>query len=131
MSRERFDQIGRKIVIASIEVHRELGPGLLESVYEHCLSHELEKQDLYVDRQVHLPLMYKGEEVGKYFVLDMLVENSIILELKAVEMLLPVDEVQLVTYLKLADKRLGYLLNFNVPLLKEGIKRKVHLLPSF
>jgi len=126
MNRENLNQIADKIIGAAIEVHRELGPGLLESVYEHCLMAELKKRGLHVQSQVKLPVIYKGEKLQKDFFIDILVENEIVIELKCVEKVLPVHQVQLVTYLKLADKRLGYLLNFNVPLLKNGIYRKVN-----
>lgn len=126
ISKIEFEEIGKKIVHASYEVHKELGPGLLESVYEICLIDELRNLNLKVERQVKLPVTFKGKTLAKDFIIDLLVEDSIIIELKAVEILLPVHEVQLVTYMKLSDKRLGYLINFNVPLIKQGIKRKVN-----
>lgn len=125
-SKFEYEQIGEEIVHAAFEVHRELGPGLLESVYEACLFEELRSQNLKVERQVMLPVIFKGKVLDKQFCIDLLVENAVIIELKAVEALLPVHEVQLVTYLKLADMKLGYLINFNVPLIKQGIKRKVN-----
>lgn len=124
--KERYEQIGKHILDASIEVHRELGPGLLESVYEICLCEELRNRNLEVKNQVELPVFYKGQKLDKFFKIDILVENLIIIELKSCELLHKVDEVQLVTYLKLTDMRLGYLINFNVALLKEGIRRKVN-----
>ncbi|WP_421917918.1 GxxExxY protein [Marinifilum sp.] len=126
ISKNRYEEIGRKVVQASYEVHKELGPGLLESVYEICLVEELQNLNLKVERQVKLPVNFKGKVLEKEFIIDLLVEDCIIIELKAVEVLLPVHEVQLVTYMKLADIRLGFLINFNVPLLKQGIKRKVN-----
>ena len=111
---------------AAIEVHRELGAGLLESAYEFCLKAELERQGLDVETQVDLPLFYKGEPTGKFYRIYMIVENKIIVELKAVENLLPIHEVQLVTYLKLTNKAIGLLINFNVPVLKDGVKRKIN-----
>ncbi len=126
MKRENLNQIADLIIGAAIEVHRELGPGLLESVYEYCLISELKKRGLSVQNQVKLPVFYKGEQLQKDFYIDILVENEIVIELKCVEVVLPVHQVQLVTYLRLADKKLGYLLNFNVPLLKNGIYRKVN-----
>lgn len=126
ISKTQYEEIGRKIVHASYEVHKELGPGLLESVYEICLVEELRNFNLKVERQVKLPVNFKGKVLNKEFVIDLLVEGSVIIELKAVEILLPVHEVQLVTYMKLADSKLGYLVNFNVPLIKQGIKRKVN-----
>ena len=125
-SKAEYEQIGKKIIQASFEVHKELGPGLLESVYEICLAEELIQMGLGVERQVKLPVIYKGTELNKEFFIDLLVEKSIVIELKAVEVLLPVHEVQLLTYMKLADIKLGYLINFNVPLIKQGIKRKVN-----
>jgi GxxExxY protein len=126
ISKNEIESVGKLIVNAAFEVHKELGPGLLESVYEYCLVQELKSRNLHVESQVKLPVFYKGKQLEKEFVLDLLVEHEIVIELKAVEILLPVHEVQLVTYLKLADKKLGYLINFNVPLLKEGIKRKIN-----
>ena len=118
--------IGKQIVDAAFEVHSELGPGLLESVYEICLVEELKERGLTVERQVKLPVVYKDKILQKEFIIDILVEKCVIIELKAVEMLLPVHEVQTLTYMKLADMKLGYLINFNVPLIKQGIKRKIN-----
>ena len=129
VSQEEFHRLNRlsNVVIgAAIEVHRELGPGLLESAYEECLKMELQSQGVKVDTQVDLPLCYKGKKTEKVFRIDMLVEDSLIVELKSVEVLKPVNEIQLVTYLKLAHLRLGLLINFNVPVLRDGIKRKVN-----
>ncbi len=121
-----YNKLTQKIIAAAIEVHKELGPGLLESVYEYCMVEELTNMGLNVKSQVKLPIIYKGKTLKKVFYIDLLVEDEIVIELKAVEVMLPVHEVQLVTYLKLADKRLGLLINFNVPLLKEGIRRRVN-----
>jgi GxxExxY protein len=118
--------MGTKIIDAAMQVHRELGPGLLESVYEVCLIEELRNRGLEVQCQVRLPIVYKGKELKKEFIIDLLVENKIVIELKAVEDLLPVHEVQLVTYLKLSGMKLGYLINFNVSLLKFGIRRRIN-----
>ena len=126
MNKTELDNIGTKIVDAAYSVHKELGPGLLESVYEFCLIEELKSRNLTVNSQMKLPVVYKGKMLNKEFVIDLLVENEIIIELKAVEIVLPVHEVQLLTYMKLADKKLGYLINFNVPIIKEGIKRKIN-----
>jgi GxxExxY protein len=126
ISKNETERIGKLILDAAFEVHKELGPGLLESVYEYCLVQELKSRNLYVESQVKLPVIYKGKQLDKEFVLDLLVEHEIVIELKAVEILMPVHEVQLLTYLKLADNKLGYLINFNVPLLKEGLKRKIN-----
>jgi GxxExxY protein len=125
-TQEEYEIIGKLILDCAFEVHKELGPGLLESVYEICLLEELRKKGLEVKSQVRLPVVYKGKELGKEFYIDILVEDCIIIELKAVEVLLPVHEVQLLTYMKLANISLGFLINFNVPLLKEGIRRKVN-----
>ena len=126
ISKTDIEKIGKQIVNAAFEVHSELGPGLLESVYEICLVEELENRGLFVERQVNLPVIYKGKQLQKEFIIDLLVEKTIVIELKAVECLLPVHEVQVLTYMKLADFKLGYLINFNVPLIKEGIKRKIN-----
>ncbi|NCU04150.1 MAG: GxxExxY protein [Chitinophagaceae bacterium] len=120
-----LNSISGAIVDCSIRVHKELGPGLLESVYEVCLMKELIAQGLTVRRQVALPVYYKGENIGIDFKIDLLVEEEVIVELKAVENLLPIHEAQLITYLKLSEMHLGLLINFNVKLLKDGIKRMV------
>jgi GxxExxY protein len=125
-TKEEYEMVAKRILDCAFCVHKELGPGLLESVYEVCLTDELKRQGLKVFTQVKLPVVYKGKTLDKEFIIDILVENSIIIELKSVEILLPVHEVQLVTYMKLADKSLGFLINFNVPFLKDGIKRKVN-----
>lgn len=128
-----YNLLTEKIIEACIEVHKELGPGLLESVYEVCTIAVLKRKGLLVESQVKLPVFFKGEQLEKDFIIDLLVEDRILLELKAVETLLPIHEAQLVTYLKLSDKRLGLLINFNVPLLVQGIRRKINgkLSPSF
>ncbi len=126
MNKLELEGVGSKIVDAAYHVHKELGPGLLESVYEYCLIEELKSRNLTVASQTKLPVVYKGNQLNKEFIIDVLVENEIVIELKAVEILLPVHEVQLLTYMKLADKKLGYLINFNVPVIKEGIKRKIN-----
>jgi len=126
MTRERLNEIGRIILDASITVHRELGAGLLESAYEISLKRELELRGLHVKSQVPVHLSYKGEDVGKAYVMDLLVENEIIIEVKAVEVMIPIFEAQIITYLKLSNKCLGYLINFNVTLLKDGFRRIVY-----
>lgn len=126
ISKTEIEKIGKQIVDAAFEVHSELGPGLLESVYEICLVEELKERGLTVERQVKLPVVYKDKILQKEFIIDILVEKCVIIELKAVEKLLPVHEVQTLTYMKLADMKLGYLINFNVPLIKQGIKRKIN-----
>lgn len=126
ISKTEYERIARYIVNAAFEVHKELGPGLFESVYEVCLVEELRNRGLFVESQVKIPVIFKGKTLEKEFIVDLLVENCVIIELKAVENLLPVHEVQLVTYLKLADKKLGFLINFNVSLIKIGIHRKIN-----
>jgi len=122
---EKDEHIGKLIVDAAFAVHKDLGAGLLENVYEVCFCHELSRRNLSFQRQVVVPIVYDGITFNEGFRLDVLVEERVIYELKATEKLLPVHTAQLLTYLKLADKRLGYLINFNVPLIKHGIKRVV------
>ncbi len=117
------DRIASAIVDSSLKVHRALGPGLLESVYEACLSHELRRRGLKVDGQVNVPVIYEGLKVDAALRLDMLVNDLVIVELKVVERMIPVYEAQMLSYLKLTKKRLGLLINFNVVLIKDGIKR--------
>jgi GxxExxY protein len=126
MDRNRHNEIGGIILDAAITVHRELGPGLLESAYELALARELTLRDLNIRTQVPVELRYKDAPLGKAYVMDLLVEELIIIEIKSAEALAPIFEAQLITYLKLAGKHLGYLINFNVPLLKNGFKRIVH-----
>ncbi|HNT76650.1 MAG TPA: GxxExxY protein [Anaerolineae bacterium] len=114
-----------KIIGAAIEVHRHLGPGLLESVYQACLAHELALRGISFKLEKSLPVMYKGTNVDCGLRLDLIVENKVVIELKAVEQVLKVHEAQLLTYLKLTGCRVGLLINFNVPVLKDGIIRKV------
>ena len=121
-----LNALSEKIIGCAIKVHRTLGPGLLESTYEVCLVHELKKAGLKVERQVSLPVIYDGIKLDAGYQLDVLVEDAVIVELKSVENLLPIHEAQLLTYLKLANKKLGLLINFNVTLLKNGIKRKIN-----
>jgi GxxExxY protein len=120
-----IEDIGAKLLDAAFDVHRNLGPGLLESVYEACVCHELTKRGVPFIRQASLPIHYDGVLIEAGLRLDMVVADLVIAEFKAVESLLPVHEAQLLTYLKLTNKRLGFLINFNVPLLKQGIKRIV------
>ncbi len=121
-----YNALSQKIIHCCMEVHNELGPGLMESVYEVCAENVMTKAGLFVQRQVVLPVRFKGEKLNKEFVIDTMVNELIILEFKSVEVILPVHEAQLVTYLKLADKKLGLLINFNVKLLKDGIRRKIN-----
>jgi GxxExxY protein len=120
-----LNQLAKVVVDAAFQVHKALGPGLLESVYEICLAHELIKRGLSIETQVYLPIVYSDVILDSGLKLDMLVNQQLILELKSVELLLPVHHAQLLTYLKLSDKRLGLLINFNVPVIKLGIKRIV------
>ena len=121
----RINSITGAIIDCSIRVHKELGPGLLESVYEVCLMKELISEGLSVKRQLSLPVVYKGEKIDIDFKIDLLVEDEVIVELKAVESILPVHEAQILTYLKLSGMKIGLLLNFNTKLLKDGIRRFV------
>jgi len=125
-TREQLDELGRKIVGACVRVHRALGPGLLESTYQICLTHELRSQGVEVRTEVDLPVIYAGIEIQAGYRIDMLVEGCIIVENKSVQALVPVLEAQLITYLKLSGNKLGYLVNWNVPLIKDGIKRVVN-----
>lgn len=115
-----------KILDAAIEVHKEIGPGLLESVYEVCLCKELTNRNIDFEQQISLPVQYKNEILDVNFRIDILVANEIIIEIKAVELLLPVHEAQLLTYLKLHNKRLGLLINFNTPKLVTGFRRLIN-----
>lgn len=120
------DKVSHEVIGAAIEVHRTVGPGLLESIYEECLAHELRLRNLSFKRQVALPLTYKGLHLGSAYRLDMVVEDLVVLELKAVEHVLPVHEYQLLSYLRLTGKWLGLLLNFHVPVLQQGVRRIVN-----
>ena len=122
----RNDGLDKKIIGAAIEVHRALGPGLLESAYEQCLCHELELKGLLFDSQRELPVEYKGKNLDCGYRLDIVVDDSIILELKVVETIEPIHKAQLLTYLRLTNLSLGFLLNFNVPLMRDGIVRMVN-----
>jgi GxxExxY protein len=119
------DKITGEILDACIEVHRNLGPGLLESTYEICLLKEFELRGIKAINQIKIPIEYKGFTLDQDYRIDILVEDEFILELKSVEALLPIHKAQLITYLKLANKRLGFLINFNVPLLKNGFQRVI------
>ncbi len=118
-----YNELTGKIVDAAFQVHSSLGPGLLESVYEKCLIIELQEKKLRVATQVNLPIIYKNKNVDTNLRIDILVEDKVIVELKSVEQMLPVFEAQLLTYLKLSGKRVGLLINFNVSIIKKGIKR--------
>lgn len=123
---ERLDKLTEKIIGAAIAVHRVLGPGLLESAYEECLCYELSQLGLSFERQVALPVRYKDVKLDCGYRMDIVVEGSVIIEIKAVERLIPVHDAQLLSYLKLAHIRVGLLLNFHVPVLKNGLKRIVN-----
>ena len=120
-----INHLTETVIGAAIEVHRELGPGLLEMAYEAALCCELETLDVAYRRQVHLPLKYKGRELNCNFRLDLVIDNQLIIELKACDNLLPIHKAQLLTYLKLTGIHTGLLINFNVPVLKQGICRLV------
>jgi GxxExxY protein len=120
------NEISRQVVDAAFKVHTHFGPGLLESVYEKVLKYELEKRGLRVVRQVRVPIIYDGIVLDESLVSDLFVEDKLIVELKSVEQIAPVHTKQLLTYLRLADKRLGLLINFNVALIKDGITRVVN-----
>jgi GxxExxY protein len=124
MNQER-DPLTHRVIGCAIEVHRNLGPGLLESAYEICLAYELERAGLLVERQLELPVVYKDIKLNCGYRVDLIVEKQLLIELKSVSELLPVHEAQLLTYMKLTGISKGLLLNFNVPTLKDGIKRMV------
>lgn len=119
------ENVAASIVDAAFQVHSELGPGLLESVYETCLAYELSLRDLVVEKQVPVAVNYRGIRLDAGLRVDLLVGGCVVIELKAVEQILPVHTAQLLTYLKLTGKRLGFLINFNVPRIKEGLKRVI------
>ncbi len=127
MTKERFEFLANQIFLGALEVHRNLGPGLLESVYVFSLIKELQLRNLPVEGNVKTPLFYKGIATGKEFFIDILVESEVIIEVKASEGgLHPVHKAQLLSYMKLANKKMGFLINFNVVLIKEGFKRLVN-----
>lgn len=120
-----IEAIGRGIVESALEVHRALGPGLLESTYEVCLSHMLQKRGHRVDRQLGLPIAFDDILLEAGYRIDMMVDDAVVIEVKAVEAILPVHEAQLLTYMRHSRRSLGYLINFNVPLIKHGIRRRI------
>ena len=124
--KQNLNKITETIIGAAIAAHRELGPGLLESAYEACLVYELIEQKLKVERQKGLPVTYRGVQLDCGYRIDLLVENQVVVELKAVESLEPIHEAQLLSYLKLSGCEVGLLINFNVKTLKDGIRRFVH-----
>jgi GxxExxY protein len=118
---QTIEQTGGQVVDAALKVHKALGPGLLESAYEHCLAHELTMRGLCIQRQVHLPITYESQLLEEGYRIDLLVRRSVVVEVKALEALLPIHQAQLLIYLRLSSCRLGFLVNFNVPLLKQGL----------
>jgi GxxExxY protein len=130
MNTDELDRIAAMVVDAAYKVHSQLGPGLLESTYEACLEHELKKRGLTVARQVPQPFHYDDIVIDAGYRLDLIVNDGIIIELKAVENLLPIHQAQLLTYLKLSGRTLGFLINFNVSLIKDGIRRLVRNHPT-
>ncbi len=125
-----LEQIAKLIVHCAIKVHKALGPGLLESVYQKCLAYELERSGLIVKCEVPVPVQYGDVKIDAGFRADMIVENSIIIENKTVEQIAPIHEAQLLTYLKLTNLNIGFLLNWNVTLMKNGIRRMVNNFPE-
>ena len=121
-----LEYIGKVVVNSAFKVHKELGPGLLEKIYEICLAHEIKKAGITVIRQLDIPIVYDGITFDEGFRLDLLVDDKIIVEVKAVDVVNPVWEAQIISHLKLTRKELGYLINFNVPLIKYGIKRFIN-----
>ena len=123
---EKINRLTYEIIGAAMEVHRAFGPGLLESIYEDALTVELSLRKIPFKRQMLVPLNYKGHNIGSGLRLDLFVADTVIVELKSVAQLLPIHEAQLLTYLKLTNTKVGLLINFNVPVLKQGIKRMLN-----
>ena len=126
MLNDEIESIGKVVVNSAFKVHKELGPGLLEKVYEVCLAHEIRKAGYEVVRQLDIPISYDGIIFEEGLRLDLLVADKVIVELKAVELVNPVWEAQIISHLKLTKRNLGYLINFNVPLIKQGIRRFIN-----
>ncbi|MEJ8817511.1 GxxExxY protein [Lacibacter sp. H407] len=126
MTKEQYNLLAKQIVDACFQVHIEIGPGLLESAYEFALLKEFELRNIKARNQIPVKLFYKGYDTGKTYAIDILVEEEIVIEIKSSEIMHPVYEAQIISYLKLADKKLGFLVNFNVPLIKDGINRFVN-----
>jgi GxxExxY protein len=127
-SKEEIELVATQLVDSMLAVHRELGPGLLESTYQACLAYELRERGIEVRCEVELPVKYRGLEIEAGYRIDMLVADCIVIENKSVQALVPIHEAQLLTYMKLSGCRLGFLVNWNVPLIKDGIKRIVNKL---
>jgi len=130
LENQRLDQISHGIIGAAIEVHRHLGPGMLESAYEACLVFEIKRLGIKVEEQKPLPVVYKEVKLDCGYRLDLVVEDEIIVEIKAIEKLLPIHDAQLLSYLRLTRKKVGLLMNFHVPVLKDGLKRIVNDFPD-
>jgi len=128
--KDRLDSITRRIIGAAIEVHRRLGPGLLESAYATCLAFELRHMDLQIEEQRPLPVVYRDVKLDCGYRLDLVVEDSVVVEIKAVDQLAPIHDAQLLSYLRLSDRRVGLLINFHVRVLKNGLKRIVNDFPD-
>ena len=126
MTKEILNELGKNILDSCISVHKELGPGLLESVYVFALLKELEIREIKAVKNLSIPLFYKGYNTGKHYEMDLLVENEIVIEIKSAEIMHPVYLAQIISYLKLSDKKLGYLVNFNVVKMVDGFKRVVN-----
>ncbi len=120
---QQEEQVGKAVVNAAYKIHKALGPGLLEKVYEVCMAHELRKTGFDVKRQIDIPIVYDGIQFNEGLRLDLLLNDRVIVELKAVDLVNPVWEAQIISHLKLTGLNLGYLINFNVPLIKDGIRR--------
>lgn len=127
---ERLNKLTQEIIGIAINVHRELGPGLLESAYEACMLYDLTQVGLQVERQKPLPVVYRGVKLDCGYRLDLLIENEVIVEIKSIEKLLPIHKAQLLSYLKLTGSRVGLLINFNVRVLKNGVQRIVNNFPD-
>jgi GxxExxY protein len=123
---EEEDRLSEKIIGLAIEVHRQLGPGLLESAYRQCLSYEFQKGGVFVEMEKSMPVLYKEIKIDQRYRIDLLVKNLVVVEVKAIDALTNVHTAQILTYLRLGDYRLGLLINFNVTLLKNGIKRIIN-----
>ena len=121
----KYSELTSKVIGCAIEVHKVLGPGLLESAYEECLAYELQKAGLNIERQKALPVVYKDIKLDCGYRIDILVENAVVLELKSIDAVSPVHEAQILTYLKFSEKEIGLLINFNVTLLKNGLKKYI------
>ena len=123
---EEYNELTHAIIGAALEVHKALGPGLMEAIYEECLIAELQMRGIKVAHQVHVPILYKGQQVGNPLIIDLLVEDSVIVELKTVQELQDIHSAQLLSYLRLTGNKLGLLINFNTAHLRDGLKRVVN-----